>query len=415
VYMSRHIITGIDIGTANVHVAIAEPREAGEISTPLALLGYGTASAGGMRRGAVVDVGDAAESIRQAVQRASEHAGVTVERAYIGFGGMGFGSVLAKGVIAVSRADGEISNADVERVHAVSRANLPTLHNRETLHEMIVQYVVDKEIGIKQPVGMIGNRLEAHILYLTAFSPHLRNLVRAVEQAGITVEDIIPSSLASAYAVLSKHQREIGVLHLDLGGETATCAVFEEGTLISAQVFPVGATHVTNDVAIGFQLPLQVAEAVKVAFGAVAVDETVMRREMIPLVKFSPDIHTAISRWEVTEVIEARTTDIFELVEKYLRKMGRAGLLPSGVVLTGGGAHLPGMTQFSRRFLRLPAEVGTIRLLDPSHELAVDPAWAVAVGLSAWGCKREHANRLPSRIPQKAVEYVMNILRPFIP
>lgn len=412
--MSRNIITGIDVGTATVRVAVAEPRpEEGERT--FSLLGYGASSANGMRRGAVIDVADAAACIRTAVARASQHAGVAIDHAHVGFGGVGFGSVAAKGVVAVSRADGEISEGDVERAHTAARANLPTMHNKEIMHELMVEYTVDKESGVMQPVGMIGNRLEAQVLYLTAFTPHLRNLVRAVEAAGITVDDIVSSSLVSAYATLSKHQREIGVLQLDLGGETASCTVFEDGTLISAQVFPIGASHITNDIAIGFQVPLEVAEAIKVAHGVVAADEATARRDVIRFAAWAPDIATTVSRWELAEVVEARTVDIFELVEKYLRKMGRSGLLPSGVVLSGGGAHLAGMVEFSRRSLRLPAQVGTILVLDPAHELASDPAWAVAVGLCAWGCREGKHSRLPRLIPSKLGEYITRFLRSLIP
>jgi cell division protein FtsA len=412
--VSRSIITGIDIGTATVRVAVAEPRSDNGSQT-CSLLGYGAAPAAGMRRGVVVDVEEAARSIRYAVDRASKHAGVTIDRAYIGFGGSGLGSVVAKGIVAVSRADGEISEADVERAHTVARANLPVLNNREILQEVVTQYVVDKETNITQPTGMIGNRLEVHILYITGFSPHLRNLVRAVEAAGISVEDIAVTPLATAHAMLSKHKREIGVLLLDLGGETATCSVFEEGTLLSTQVFPVGAMHITNDVAIGFQVPLDVAEAIKITYGIVAADEVAIRRDTIRFAEFAPDIQTVVSRWDLAEIVDARTTDIFELVEKYLRKIGRSGLLPAGVVLVGGGAHLAGIVEFSRRALRLPTSIGTNLILDPSHELAADPAWAVVVGLCVWGCGADRKNRFQNFVPKKIGEYVMRFIRPLIP
>lgn len=412
--MSRSLIIGIDVGTTTIRVVVAEPRTDGGHSSP-SVLGYGAASASGMRRGAVVDVESAAESIRQAVNRASQHAGVPIDHAYIGFGGCGFGSISEKGIVAVSRADGEISETDVARAQAASRANLPTLANKEILQELVVQYVVDKETGVKQPVGMIGNRLEAHMLYLTAFAPHVRNLVRAVEAAGISVDDVVPSALASAYVTLTKHQREIGVLHLDLGGETATCAVFEEGALLSAQVFAVGARHITHDIAIGFRLPIEAAEALKVAYGAIAVDENAFRRDTIHLGEFAPDMPAIVSRWDLAEIMEARTADIFELVEKHLRKIGRSGLLPAGAVLTGGGAQAPGIVEFSRRSLRLPAEVGMIRILDSGHELAQNSAWAVAVGLSVWGCGTERKNRVQGLIPKKIGEYIMRFIRPLIP
>lgn len=401
-----------------VRVVVSEPR-ADEIASSFSLLGYGAASAAGMRRGAVVDVAAAAESIRQAVGKAAQHAGVDITHAYVGFGGSGFGSIMTKGIVAVSRADGEICEADITRAHTAARANLPAMTNKEILQELIVQYAVDKESDVKQPIGMIGNRLEAHVLYLTAFSPHLRNMVRAVEAAGISVDDIIPSPLASAHAALTKHQQQIGVMHLDLGGETATCTVFEEGALVSAQVFPVGSTHITHDIAIGFQLPLVAAEQIKITYGAVAAEESAFRREMIHFGEFAPHIPTTVSRWDLVEIMEARTADIFELVEKYLRKMGRAGLLPAGIILTGGGAQVPGIVEFARRALRLPAEVGSIRVLDNDHELAGDAAWVTAVGLSALMCgahqKSQISRRISSLIPHKFWDYILQFIRSLIP
>src|SRR3989338_3308000 len=412
--MSRHIITAIDVGTSTIRVAVAEPRTDG-VTSSFSLLGYGMAPAMGMRRGTVVDVSAATGSIRQAVEKAAQHAGVAIEHAFVGFGGTGFGSITAKGIVAVSRADGEISEADVTRAHAAARANLPALTNKEILQELVVQYAVDKESGIRQPVGMIGNRLEAHILYLTAFSPHLRNLVRAVEAAGISVDDIVPAPLASVHATVTKHQQQIGVLHLDLGGETATCTVYEEGSLISSQVFPVGSTHITHDIAIGFQLPLEAAEAVKIARGAIAGEESMFRREIIHFGEFAPHISMTVSRWDLAEVMEARTADIFELVEKYLRRLGRAGLLPAGVVFTGGGAGVPGLVEFSRRTLRLPAEVGVIRILDTEHELARDPAWATAVGLVGLMSGTKEKSQMPHFIPSKWGGYIMRFVRSLIP
>ena len=413
--MSRSLITGIDVGTSTIRVVVAEPRADSMGFSSFSVLGYGMSPAAGMRRGAVIDVSAAAASIRQAVEKAAKHAGVAIEHAYVGFGGTGFGSISAKGVVAVSRADGEINEADVLRAHAAARANLPTLTNKEILQELVVQYAVDKEVGVRNPVGMIGNRLEAHTLYLTAFSPHLRNLVRAVEAAGISVDDIIPAPMASMYATLTKHQQQIGVLHLDLGGETATCAVYEEGSLLSAQVFPVGATHITHDIAIGFQLPLDAAEALKIAYGAVAGEESVFRREMVHFGEFAPHIPVTVSRWELAEIVEARTADIFELVEKYLRRMGRAGLLPAGVVLVGGGARMPGLVEFSRRALRLPADVAVIHLLDPEHELRGDSAWATAVGIAALGSGTGVKSRMPNLIPGEWGGYIMRFIRSLIP
>lgn len=411
--MTRTIVTGLDVGTSTVRIVVSEVRiENG--SKNFSVLGSACVPAGGVRRGAVVDVEETSRSIRGAVDQVQQTIGLPIHKAYIAFGGAGLSCLAAKGTVAVSRADGEVNETDMERVQTASRSTLPALANREMLHEIVTQYTVDKEVGIRDPRGMIGNRLDAHMIFLTAFTPHLRNLVRSVEDAGITVEDVIASPLASAQATLSKHQCEIGVLHLDLGGGTAACTIFEEGSLFSAAVFPVGANHITHDIAIGFQLPLDVAEEIKVGQGVMAGDENILRKEIIRISDIAPDFSAVISRKDLAEIIEARTADIFELVGKHLRKIGRNGLLPAGIILTGGGSQLPGIAEFARRELRLPCDVGVLQQVTNGDDYTKDPGWSVAVGICKWGS--EVGERSSTHIfPKKIGEFFVRILRPLIP
>src|SRR3989344_4912367 len=224
--MSKRILAGLDIGTSAIRVVLVGYNEQAE-GEHLTLLGFGSAPTEGMRRGMVVEPEDVAKSIRAALRDAEQKTGIAVDHAYISFGGAGLGLLPAKGVVAVSRADGEISEADIERVRAATRSSLPQLPNREILHEIPTSFTVDREVGVKNPLGMIGSRLEAEVLFITAFTPHLRSLIKSVETAGVSIDDIIAAPLASAHATLSKHQRDIGVMSLDLGGGTASMAVFE--------------------------------------------------------------------------------------------------------------------------------------------------------------------------------------------
>lgn len=415
--MARHIITGIDVGTSTVRVVVMEPfhKEAAADGPAFSVLGHGVSSAAGLRRGVVVDVPDASRSIRLALDLAEHSAGISLRHAYIGFGGPGLMSIAVKGAVAVTRADGEISEMDVMRARSAARGALPSLANREILHELVLQYVVDREAGIRQPVGMIGTRLEVQMVFITAFIPHLKNLVRAVEGAGIAVDDVIASPLAAGQAVLSKHQREIGVMHLDLGGGTASAAVYEEGMLFSTQVFPVGSMHVTHDIAIGFQLPVHIAEEIKMAHGVLAREDSPMRREVIRLGDSATGTDTVISRGDLVNIIEARTADIFELVGKYLRKIGRAGLLPAGIVFTGGGAHLLGIVEFARRELRLPCEVGIATSLIDVHDIAKDPSWVTAIGVCMQGNREDHHDSFLKGFSKKTWEQITHFLRPLIP
>src|SRR3989344_2007095 len=409
--MQRRIITGLDVGTTSVQVVVADQKSEGGLE----ILGFGRALSEGMRRGNVVDTHDVASSIRRAVEDAERATGVPIEHAYVGFSGVGLGITATKGVVAVSRADGEISEADVDRVLANARAALPQLPNREVIHEIPSRYAVDKEMNIKNPVGMIGNRLEAQVLFISAFTPYLKTLVKSVELAGLAVDDIVASPLAAARAVLSKHQKEIGVMTLDLGGGSASISVFEEGGLVSTGVFPVGSAHVTHDIAIGFQTPLEVAERIKLEHGTLAA-QSVGKRDTVRLADYIEGEATAISRRDLAEIIEARFKDIFELVDKHLKKIGRSGLLPSGVVFTGGGAGLPGIADFAKRELRLPAIVGTPVGISGSHENIQDPSWSVALGLCLLGYDETKTGSFKTAsVWQKILKRVGDWARPFIP
>lgn len=411
--MRKDVIAGLDVGTSFVRVVLAGYREGD--TERLSLLGFGLAPAVGMRRGAVIDPEDAARSIRLAVENAERSAGVEVDHAFVGFGGSGLGVLSARGIIAVSRADGEISEADVERAHASARTSLPQLANREIIHEIPVSYAVDRETDIKNPVGMIGTRLETQMLYVTAFTPHLRSLVRSAELAGLEVDDVVAAPLASSFATLTKHQKEIGVMGLDLGGGTASLTVFEEGTLVSAAVFPVGSGHITNDIAIGFQVPLDIAEQVKIVHATLGLNP-LEKKDAVRLADFAPDINASVSKKDLAEIVEARATDIFELVDQHLRKIGRSGLLPSGAVITGGGAGLRGIAEFAKRELRLPAEVAVSRVLRGGNDSVADPSWSVAVGLCLWA--EEHRPRGGfggGAFGKKLFGRILGWLRPLIP
>lgn len=408
----QRIIAGLDVGTSYIRVALAGRGGDGSFD----LLGIGMAPALGMRRGAVVDTEEVAVCIRTAVQDAMRNAGVSsVDHAYVSFGGSGLAMFSSKGVVAVTRADGEISVTDVERAQAAARSALPSLANREILHEIPVRYAVDRESGVKDPIGMIGTRLEVESIFLTAFAPQLRQLLQSVEATGIPVEGVVVSPLAASRSTLSKYQKEIGVLALDLGGGTVSLAVFEEGALISAGTFPIGSAHITHDIAIGFQLPVDIAERLKVAHGTLRHD-LIGKREGVRLADFSSDLSAVIARKDLADIIEARAADIFELVGKHLRKMGHSGLLPAGVVLTGGGAGLHGLVDFTKHQLQLPAAVGVPVWHGQAVEAIADPSWAVAVGLCLWAQDHEQSgSALGTLAPTRLFEGLMRLIRPLIP
>lgn len=378
--MPRNIITALDVGTSTVQTVVAERKKGGG---GLRVLGMGIAPSYGMRRGVVVDLGETISSIRSSVEEARRSAGLTVKSVWLAVGGSHVSVTSSRGVVAVSRADGEISSEDVRRAVAAAETFIPKNPNKEILHLIPRDFKVDNEAGIKDPVGMHGVRLEVDALIIECGTPFLKNLFKCVESSGLHVEDYVFSALAASEAVLTKRQKELGVALLDIGGGTASFMVFEEGVPIHAGVLPIGGGHITNDIAIGFRTHLDVAERVKVAYGSCIPAET-SKREVVRLAEFVEGDAASYSRKELAEIIEARLEDIFELLQKELKKVDRVELLPAGVVLVGGSSLLSGVVDLTKREVKLPVELGKpFEFLDALEE-NIAPSFATVLGVLKW-------------------------------
>jgi cell division protein FtsA len=382
--MSKNIITALDIGTSTVQTVVAERKKS---NGGLRILGIGVAPSSGIRRGIVVDFGEAISSVRHSVEEAQKSAGVTVRSLWLSVEGANISVTSSRGVVAVSRADGEISQEDARRAIAAAEQFLPKNPDKEILHIIPRDFKVDNEPGIKDPVGMHGIRLEADTLIIECSVSFLKNLLKCVENAGFKVEDYVFAPLAAAESVLSKRQKELGVMLLDLGGGTSSFIIYEEGIAIHAGVIPIGGSHITNDIAIGFKTHVDVAEKIKLAYGG-CFPADIPKREMIRLAEFVEGDETFYPRRDLAEIIEARLRDIFELLQKELKKIGRAELLPAGVVLIGGTSLLPGVKELTRREMKLPVEVGMpVEFMD---FLTQDNALllANACGVLKWASKK---------------------------
>lgn len=351
------IAVGIDIGTSTINTVVAERAKQQRI---LRLLGVGRAVAQGMRRGAVTDAGRARERIRASVRNAERASGLKIHHAYLGVGGIYLSSLRAKGSIMVSRPDGEITEYDVERAILAAREHV-TQNNRKMFHTIPVSYNIDQDITLRSPIGMRGAKLESDVLFVSSLQGHLNGLIRATEDAGVAIDGLIAAPIAASRVLLSTQQREVGAALLDIGAETTTIGVFEEGSAISVAAFPIGSVHITHDIALGLQIPLHEAEKLKCAYGA-----------------------DAGMKKKIGTIVEARLGDVFELVERHLKKTGRNGLLPGGVICTGGGAHIPGVIDLARQSLRLPAEQGRVRHFQQNADIE-DPRLSSALGLCAMG------------------------------
>lgn len=379
----EHIVVGIDIGTHYVYtvVGVANP----DVPLPQ-IIGMGRSRAYGIRRGMIIDMDDATAAIRKSVKEAEQAAGVSISSAYVSIGGNHIVSMPSRGVVAVSRADGEISDDDVVRVvTAAKTVALPA--NREILHAIPNEFIIDGEGGHRDVVGMSGLRLEANTLIVGGSSGHLRNLARCVNDCGVEIEGFVLSALAASHAVLSKRQKELGVLCLDIGGGTTDMAVFEEGNLIHTNVVPLGGDSITSDLAIGLRTTIETAERVKREYGMALISE-VNKRDLIELAKFDPKERETVARRDVVEIMEARLGEILDLVNKDLRRIGKEALLPGGVVLVGGSAKTPHLVELTKAKLRLPAQVGFPRDVEGIVGSVDDPSFAAALGLVFWGLEQ---------------------------
>jgi len=375
------IIVGLDVGT-NVTRAVIAQRSDKKDGKPI-ILGVGLAPSTGLRRGIVVDVEETVKSITESVKLAEKTSGVPVESAYVSIGGSHIVSQFNKGVVIVSRVDGEISEEDVTRViEAAQAVSLP--NNKEIIHVIPCSFSIDDQEKINDPVGMSGTRLEAEVLVVEGSSPFMKNLSKCVRQSGIDVDEFVFSPLAAAKSVLSKKQKDLGVVMVDMGGGTTGVSVFEDGNILHTVALPIGANHITNDIAIGLRISVETAEKIKLEYG-IAIPEEVSKKDKINLSEVGGEEEEEIvSRRYVAEIIKARLVETFLMIDKELKSIDRSGMLPAGVVLTGGGSKLPGIIDIAKETLKLPVQIGFPAELNGVVDKVDDPSFATAVGLLMW-------------------------------
>jgi cell division protein FtsA len=378
-------LVAMDIGSSKICTLVGEADEAGV----LRILGVGVVPARGIRRGVVVNIAEATDAIRASVERAERTSGYQIRRAIVGIAGPYVASVNSKGTASVLRGERGITPADVQR--AVENARVIAIpHSREILHVLPRAFTVDGQEGIRDPIGMYGFRLEAEVHIVTAEVGPLANLRRCIESAQIEVEEFVLSPLASAEAVITEGEREMGVALVDIGAGTTDLAVFVEGSVAYTTVIPVGGQHITNDLAYGLHVPAPVAEEIKIRHGH-ALAAAIPAEEQITVQGFGDNGPVTFSRREMAEIIEARVQEIFQLVLGELRKSGYERLLPAGLVLCGGTARLPGIREVAREHTGMPVRIGMPWDLGGLAETLRSPAFATAVGLLRWGLRADAA------------------------
>jgi len=372
------IIAGLDIGTATVKTLICQKKPK---KNELEVLGESKEISSGIRKGVVISVEEVSNIIKNSVKKAQDIAKEKIDSVLVNVGGAHVFFTTSHGLISISRADQKISQEDIERViQAAQTVSLPS--NKEILSVIPKEFIIDNEGGARDPLGLKGVRLEVDVLILGGFSPYLKNLTQAVLNSGFQIDDLVLSPLASARAVLTPREKELGVALLDIGAGTTGLAVFEEGELIYTTIFPIGSAHISNDIAVGLECDIDTAENIKLEWGTCSFKGSDKKTKIETI-----EGETLIfSQKTLSKIIEIRVSEIFEVVDKELKKISYQAKLPGGIVLTGGGAKLPKIKDLAKKELRLHCRVGLPRGFSPSLE---DSELAAVAGLVLMGTDLE--------------------------
>ncbi|OGG43467.1 cell division protein FtsA [Candidatus Kaiserbacteria bacterium RIFCSPHIGHO2_01_FULL_48_10] len=358
--MASRITVGIDVGTHHVRVVIA--REEKNRSGFPKIIGTGLAESKGLRHGYIMNAADVLRSVKIAVAQAEELAGVKIKNAFLSIGGIGLDEIHGKGDTVIARADAEITDLDIEKAIDASRANVTgRLVNRKILHTIPLSFSIDGMEVLGRAQGMKGTKLSVETLFVTCLEQHVEDLVEAVEGANIAVSDVMASPLAGSIITLSNAEKKAGCVLANIGSETVSIVVFDNGIPVSVKVFKIGSLDITKDIALGLRVSLEEAEQLKL--GAV--------------------MGSTYSRKKYDDILAARLTDIFELIDAHLKKLGKDQLLPAGIILSGGGSGIGSIKEIAESSLKLHSKIAAMNI--PVDGKMKDSSWAVAYGLTIWG------------------------------
>lgn len=371
--MARHIRVGIDIGTHQIKVVIAEEVEVGGRIVPK-VLSTGFAETRGIEKGYIISHEEVSRSIRQALDKAERVAGLVAKRAFVSVGGVGLSSAVSSGSVAISRADLEVTTLDIEEAYSAAEEAIPEALslNRKVINSIPLEVKLDGRPILGRVEGMRGGKLEVKMLFITCLEHHIEDLIRAVEGAGVEVTDVVAAPIASSFVTLSKKQKKAGCLLLNIGSETLSLVVFEDSNPVSLEVFETGGSDLTEEIALGLKTSLEDAEAIKLG---------VLTRIEYPKKKLE-------------DILSNHFGDMLDLVEAHLKKIGRNQLLPAGVILTGGGAGVYGLREFTEAQLKLSTKIGEIHFGDLELRSTRDLPWSVAYGLAVFGFNAENEQTL---------------------
>jgi cell division protein FtsA len=386
------ILVGLDIGTTKICAIVGELTDDG-----IDIIGIGSHPSKGLRKGVVVNIETTVQSIQRAIDEAEAMAGTEITHVYTGIAGGHIKSFGGRGVVALK--DREVKEADVARViEQAKTVNIPV--DREVIHVLPQEFIVDDQSGIREPLGMTGARLEAKVHIVTGAVASAQNIIKCANRAGLNVADIVLQPLASSEAVLTEEEKELGVCLVDIGGGTTDIAIFQNGSIVHTAVIALGGHNLTNDIAVGLRTPTEHAERIKQRHGC-ALTSMVDKGEMIEVPSVGGREPRVMGRQILSEILEPRVEEIFQLVHHEVERNGFSELLTSGVVITGGSTLLPGMTELAEEIMGVPVRRGVPRGIGGLVDVVKSPVYATGVGLVVYGAR--HQDRSMFRIREENV------------
>ena len=390
--MSSRITAGIDVGTYEVRVVVAQQGAESYLPT---ILGTGRAESKGLRHGYIINTADVAKSVSLAIKQAEKSSGIKIKKGFISIGGVGLSGLNSQGSTIVGRADQEITETDVEQALSSAEESIPAalMQNRKIIYSIPTSWKIDGKPVLGRVLGMKGVKLETKALFVSCIEPHLDDLVEAVEETRVKVIDVVASPIAASFVTLSKSQKIAGCVLANIGAETVSIVVFENNIPISLEVFPIGGSDITNDIALGLKISLEEAESIKL--GGVTA--------------------TSYSKKKLEEIISARLGDIFELIEAHLKKIGRSGVLPAGIIITGGSSSIGLIEDLARSYLRLPSRIASLNIGNGKFQIK-DSSWSVAYGLCIISNLPDEEERLGlKKHSQNMFKKIWQALKHFLP
>lgn len=368
----RNISVGIDVGTRQIKVVVLEFIKNNNKTTPK-IIGLGLSESKGLKNGYIINNEEATESIKSAIKMAEKNSGIKINKCYLGIGGIGVSSAIGTASIMTSRADSQITELDIENLTKLCEESLPESlsQNYRVINTVPLSYKIDGKVLLaKSPVDMRGTKLEVKMLFVACLEPHINDLMEAMDDAGVYVTDVMASPIASSISTLTKSHKTAGCGLLNIGAETVSLCIFENNIPVSMEVFPIGGEDITKDIALGFKISLEEAEAIKTG----------------------KTVGVSFSKKKLEEIVSARLSDIFELVESHLKKIGRNNLLPAGIFITGGTAGVHYIEELSKNLLKLPSRVALINI--DGQNPVKEPLWTIAYGLAMLGGFKDPTNEL---------------------